>query len=139
MSGPPFDRGVAGLSAAIARRWTWYIRAVKRNFTLITLFSCQALVAALCLFLYFVTVPAFAAAYQDYPARFPRHTMLALTAWYLPSLPIFTALCDLIALLLRKRSARNLAMGLGLVLPAVGLGLAIDGIFVPLFSSAPLP
>jgi hypothetical protein len=112
---------------------------VKRNFTLITLFSCQALIAALCLFLYFVTVPEFAEAYRDYPGRFATHTMLALTAWYLPSLPIFTVVCDLIALVLRKRSARNIAMGLGLVVPAVGLALAIDGIFVPLFQSAPAP
>lgn len=112
---------------------------VRRHFTLITLFSCQALVAALALFLYYVTRPTFAAAYRDYPDEIPAHAILALSAWYLPALAGFALACDLVAAFLRKRSARNLAMGLGLVLPTFGLALAIDGIFVPLFRAAPAP
>jgi hypothetical protein len=112
---------------------------VRRHFTLITLFSCQALVAALAFFLYFVTRPAFGEAYKDFPGHIPAHAILALSSWYLPALAGFAALCDLVALTLPKRSARNLAMGLGLVLPAFGLGLAVDGIFVPLFQAAQAP
>lgn len=112
---------------------------MRRHFTLITLFSCQALVVALALFIYYVPRPTFAEAYRDYPGRIPAHALLALSSWYLPSLAVFAAACDLVALFLSRRSHRNVAMGLGLVLPAFGLALAIDGIFVPLFRAAPAP
>ena len=45
---------------------------MRRHFTLITLFSCQALVAALALFLYYVARPDFAEAYRDFPGPIPR-------------------------------------------------------------------
>lgn len=110
---------------------------MRRHLPLITIFVCQVLLAALVLLLYFVTRPAFAEVYRDYPGRAPVLAALALSSWYLPSLPAVTAACDLAAFAMPRRSLRNLAFGLGLVVPAFGLALAAFGIFVPLFQVAP--
>lgn len=100
---------------------------------------CQALLAGLATLLYFVTRPAFAAAYAELPGSFPFHTRLSLTSWYLPGLVVLAVVCDAAALVMPKRSMRNAALGAGLILPALGLALAVDGIFVPLFQVAPGP
>jgi hypothetical protein len=110
---------------------------VRRHLPLITVFACQALLAALALFLFAVVRPQFAEAFAGLEGSFPRHTRLVLTSWFLPSLPIFAVACDAVALLLPKRSTRNSLFGIGLIVPAFGLALAIDAIFVPLFQSAP--
>jgi type II secretory pathway component PulF len=104
---------------------------------LITIVVCQVLLAGLACLLYFVTRPTFAEAYKDWDGPIPSHALLALSSWYLPSLPIIAIVCDAAALLVKRRSVRNALLGLGLVLPAIGLAVAIDGIFVPLFQAAP--
>lgn len=113
------------------------MRRVRRHLPLITIFVCQVLLAALALLLYFVTRPAFAGVYENYPGRIPTAARLALSAWFLPALPAVTAACDLAALTMPRRSLRNLALGLGLVVPALGLTVAAYGLFVPLFQVAP--
>lgn len=110
---------------------------IRKNLPLITVLFCQALLAGLAAILYFVTRPDFAAAYEDYPGRIPDHARLALSSWYLPALVVIALAFDAAALAMPKRSARNFLLGVGLVIPAFGLALAVDGIFVPLFQAAP--
>lgn len=112
---------------------------MRRHLPLITILVCQVLLAALVAFLYLVTRPAFAEVYRDFPGQMPRLAALSLSSWYLPSLPVVAVVLDGIGLLMPKRSARNFALGLGLVIPAFGLTLAAFGIFVPLFQVAPMP
>ena len=111
---------------------------MRRHLPLITVFVCQVLLAFLALVLYFGARPEFAEAFRDFAAPLPWHARLALTTWYLPSLPAVALACDAVALLVPKRSVRNTLFGLGLVVPAFGLALAVDGIFVPLFQVAPM-
>lgn len=110
---------------------------MRRHIPLITIVFCQALLALIATFLYRVTRPEFAEAYRDFDGPIPAHALLALSSWYLPSLILIAVVCDAIALLFRKPRARTALLGVGLVLPAIGLAAAIDGIFVPLFQSAP--
>ena len=112
---------------------------LRRNLPLITILFCQVLLAGLAALLYLVTRPEFAKAYEEYPGPIPGHATLALSSWYLPSLVVVALACDAFGLAMPKRSARNFFLGLGLVLPAFGLALAIDGIFVPMFQAAPGP
>ncbi len=112
---------------------------MRRHLPIFTIVFCQALLAAIALFLHRVTRPAFADAYKDFDGPIPWHAMLALSTWFLPSLAVVAVVCDVAALLAGKRSARNALLGAGLVIPAIGLALAIDGIFVPLFQAAPGP
>lgn len=109
---------------------------IRKNLPLITIVFCQALLAGLSALLYFVTRPEFAKAYEDYPGRLPADARLALSSWFLPSLVVVAVLLDAAALAMPRRSWRNAFLGAGLVLPAFGLALAIDGIFVPLFQAA---
>jgi hypothetical protein len=111
---------------------------IRKNLPLITVMFCQALLAGLAALLYLVTRPEFLKAYEDYPGRIPGHAMLALSSWYLPSLVVIALACDVVALAMPKRSARNALLGVGLVIPAFGLALAVDGIFVPMFQAAPV-
>lgn len=131
-------RVLDGLPDEAARRRAWYTRAVRRHLPLITVVFCQALLAGLAMLFFFVTRPDFAKAFEDYPGRFSFQTRLALTSWFLPALVAVALACDLIALAMPKRSARNFFLGVGLVIPAFGLALAVDGIFVPLFQAAPV-
>jgi len=110
---------------------------VRRHLPLLTIVFCQGLLGLIATFLYYVTRPEFAEAYKDFDGHIPAHAMLALSSWYLPSLIAIAVVFDAIALLSRKPRARNAMLGVGLVLPAIGLAAAIDGIFVPLFQSAP--
>jgi hypothetical protein len=113
------------------------MRRVRRHLPLITIVVCQVLLAGLALLLYLVTRPAFAGVYESYPGRIPTLARLALSSWFLPALPVVTAACDALALAMPRRSLRNFGLGLGLVVPALGLALAAYGLFVPLFEVAP--
>ena len=112
---------------------------MRRHLPIITIVACQALLAAIAAFLFLVAVPQMAKVYEDFDGRIPTFTTLALTGWYLPSLPVIAVVCDAVALAASKKSARNALLGAGLVLPAFGLAAAIYGLFVPLFESAPGP
>jgi hypothetical protein len=110
---------------------------IRKNLPLLTILFCQALLAGLAALLYFVTRPDFARAYDEYPGPIPGHALLALSSWYLPALVGVALAFDLVGLAMPRRSLRNAMLGAGLVLPSIGLALAIDGIFVPLFQAAP--
>lgn len=108
----------------------------RKNLPIITVLFCQVLLVGLCLVLYFLTLPAFAKAFESYPGRFSFTTRLALQTWFLPGLPIVAVAFDLLSLAARKRSVRNWLLGLGLVIPAIGLAIGVDGLFAPLFQLA---
>lgn len=115
------------------------LQVIRKNLPLITVLFCQVLLAGLAALLYFVTVPEFAKAYEEFPGRIPAHAKLALSTWYLPGLVALSAGMDIVALAMPRRSLRNALLGAGLVIPALGLALAVDGIFAPLFQAAPAP
>lgn len=110
---------------------------MRRHIPLITVFVCQALLAALALLLHFRAKPGLVAALEGFDGRFPWTTHLALVPWFLPALPVVAIACDAIGLALPKRSARNALFGAGLILPAFGLVIAVHGLFAPLFDVAP--
>lgn len=112
---------------------------IRKNLPLITILFCQVLLAGIAALLYFVTRPDFVKAYEEFTGPIPDHALLALSSWYLPALVATTVVLDAVALVMPKRSLRNFFLGVGLVIPAFGLALAIDGIFVPLFQAAPAP
>lgn len=106
---------------------------MRRYIPQITIVVCQVLLSAIAIFLYLVARPEFAAAYRDFGGALPSHARLALSSWFLPSLVVIPVVCDAIAVVVRRPRARTALLGAGLVLPAIGLAAAIDGIFVPLF------
>ncbi|MBK8258163.1 MAG: hypothetical protein IPK82_36540 [Polyangiaceae bacterium] len=108
----------------------------RKNLPIITVLFCQALLVGLCLLLYFFTLPAFAEAYKSYPGKFSFTTRLALQKWFLSGLPIVALGFDLLSLAAGKRSVRNWLLGMGLVIPAIGLAIGVDGLFAPLFQLA---
>ena len=112
---------------------------MRRHLPIITVMFCQALLAGIVMLLYFETRPAFVVAYRDYPGHIPWHALIALSSWYLPGLVVLALALDVVALAMRKRSTKYAALGMGLILPAFGLALAVDGIFMPLFQVAPAP
>jgi hypothetical protein len=112
---------------------------IRKNLPILTIVFCQALLAGLAALLYHVARPDFAKAYEEYAGPIPAHARLALSSWFLPSLVVIAVVLDIVALAMRRRSMRNLFLGLGLVIPAIGLALAVDGIFVPMFQAAPAP
>ncbi len=112
---------------------------MRRHLPIITIVFCQALLAVIATFLHRVTRPEFMDAYKDFDRPLPWHATLALSGWFLPSLAVVAIACDAVALLAGKRSVRHAMLSAGLVIPAIGLALAIDGIFVPLFQAAPGP
>jgi hypothetical protein len=110
---------------------------LRRHILLIAVAAGQVLVAAAAFFLYTIPLPDYCDLAVDSDGGVPWHTMLALTWWYLPSLVAIAAACDLVAFTRKKTSARNVALGAGLVVPALGLALAAHGLFAPLFDASP--
>ncbi|MEZ4298104.1 MAG: hypothetical protein R3B70_24340 [Polyangiaceae bacterium] len=111
--------------------------ALRKNIPLLTVLFCQVLLAALAILLKLVTVPAFVEAFESHDGRFSLTTRLAFTSWLLPATVALPIAFDILALTRRKKSARNFLLGLGLIVPTIGLVIAVDGLFVPLFRGMP--